>query len=99
MVSVSIPFNDEEYSRITSQRWVNWSEIARIIAAKREIFERYKTGAELTKEDIIFCDGIDWHPVDELPLRKEYVERILKISKGRKIRVGSSAELRRKVGL
>jgi hypothetical protein len=53
----------------------------------------------LTKEDIVFCDSIDWHPVDELPLRKEYVERILKISKGKKMRIGSSAELRRKVGL
>jgi hypothetical protein len=99
MVSVSIPFNDYEYSRITSQKWVNWSEIARIVATKREIFERYKTGAELTKEDISFCDSLDWHPVDELPLRKEYVEWILKLSKGRKIRVESSAELRRKVGL
>ena len=99
MVSVSIPFTDEEYSRITHQKWVNWSEIARIIATKREIFERYKTGAELTKEDIVFCDSIDWHPVDELPLKPEYVEKILKASKGKKIRVGSSAEFRRKMGL
>jgi len=99
MVSVSISLDEDEYSRLTNQRWVNWSEIARVVAAKREIFERYISGGELTKEDIAFCDSIDWHPTDELPLRQEYVQTLLKISKMKKIKVGSAAELRKRAGL
>ena len=38
---------------------------------KKDIFERYVKTGELSDEDGIFCERIDWHPVDELPLKDE----------------------------
>ena len=43
---------------------------------KRDIFERYKQTGELTDEDWEFCEKIDWHPVDELPPKKEHLEKL-----------------------
>ena len=49
---------------------------------KRDIFVRYKQTGEITDEDWEFCEKIDWHPVDELPLREEYVKKLKQIEKG-----------------
>ncbi len=43
---------------------------------KQDIFNRYKQTGEITDEDWEFCDKIDWHPVDELPPKKEHVEEL-----------------------
>ena len=43
---------------------------------KREIFNRYKQNGDLTDEDWEFCEQIDWHPVDELPIKKEHSEEL-----------------------
>ncbi len=54
---------------------------------KQDIFNRYKQTGEVTDEDWEFCEKIDWHPVDELPPKKEHVEelkRILKEQSGKK---------------
>ena len=37
-----------------------------------------KTGT-LTDEEWEFCDKIDWHPVDELPLKEEFIKKMEKI--------------------
>ena len=49
---------------------------------KRDIFEEFIKTGELSAEDQEFCDGIDWYPVDELPLREEYVKKLKQIEKG-----------------
>ncbi|RLJ01635.1 MAG: hypothetical protein DRP10_03590 [Candidatus Aenigmatarchaeota archaeon] len=49
---------------------------------KRDILERYKKTGELTEEDWKFCEAIDWHPTDELPLREELVKELKKIEEG-----------------
>lgn len=54
---------------------------------KQDIFNRYKQTGEVTDEYWEFCEKIDWHPVDELPPKKEHVEelkRILKEQSGKK---------------
>ena len=45
---------------------------------KRDISERYKKTGEITDEDWRFCEKIDWHPVDELPPKKEHIEELRK---------------------
>jgi hypothetical protein len=35
----------------------------------------------ISEEDAAFCDMIDWHPVDELPLKEEYIDKIKRIAK------------------
>jgi len=49
---------------------------------KRAIFEEFIKTGELSAEDQEFCDRIDWYPVDELPLREEYVKKLKRIEKG-----------------
>ena len=48
---------------------------------KREIFDKYIKTKKISKEDEKFCEEIDWHPVDELPLKEEYVKKLKKIEK------------------
>lgn len=78
MVSITIPLDDETLAQIKQFPWVNWSEVAREKLMKREIFDKYLKTKKISKEDEIFCEEIDWHPVDELPLKEEFVERLRK---------------------
>jgi len=48
---------------------------------KKEIFELYMKTKKISKEDQEFCEEIDWHPVDELPLREDYIKKMKKIDK------------------
>jgi hypothetical protein len=59
---------------------------------KRDIFVRYKQTGEITDEDWEFCERIDWHPVDELPLREEFVKRLEEARKETPIRFNSVDE-------
>lgn len=43
---------------------------------KQDIFNRYKKTREITDEDWEFCEKIDWHPVDELPPKKEHINEL-----------------------
>src|SRR3989338_6695831 len=47
-----------------------------IDARKKEIFANYKKKGSITDEEWEFCKKIDWHPVDELPPKKEHVEEL-----------------------
>ena len=59
---------------------------------KQDIFKRYKETGEVTDEDWEFCDKIDWHPVDELPLKPEHIEKLKKALKEPTGKVYSTAE-------
>lgn len=48
---------------------------------KKDIFERYKQTGKVTDEDWEFCEQIDWHPVDELKYKEEFVKRISQAEK------------------
>lgn len=63
-----------EYVNVDSEFLVN----AVIRLMKRDIIERYKQTGAITDEDWEFCNKIDWHPADELPLKEEFVESIRK---------------------
>ena len=43
---------------------------------KQDISNRYKETKEVTDEDWEFCEQIDWHPVDELPLKESFVKEL-----------------------
>ena len=65
----------------------------------RFLAERYTTNMitqEITKisdEDWKFCNKIDWHPVDELPLKEEFVKDLKKRKKGPFIKLNSVEEI------
>lgn len=93
MVNVVLTVSDHVKSEIGLFPWVNWSEVAREEVLRKEIFERYLKTGRLTDEDWEFCEKIDWHPVDELPLKDEFIERLKEAEKGRFIKVESLDEM------
>lgn len=82
MACITVPLKESFKQRISRFPWVNWSEVGREEALKKDIFDRFIRAGKLTEEEREFCDSIDWHPVDELPLREEYVRKLKRIEKG-----------------
>jgi hypothetical protein len=60
---------------------------------KRDIFVRYKQTGGITDEDWEFCEKIDWHPVDELPLKEEFKKELEQRRKGPFIKFRSVEEI------
>lgn len=89
MVSLTFSLNDDIFEKLNKFSWINWSEIARQETTKREIFERYLRTRKITDEDLFFCEKTDWHPVDELPIKKEYLEKIKAVKKEKSVRLES----------
>jgi len=77
-VSVEKPFKD----RLARFPWVNWSKIGREELLKRYLFGKYMKTGRITKEEEDFCEKIDWHPVDEFPLKEEFIKKLKKVEKG-----------------
>jgi len=93
VASLTISVSEELKNELKSFLWINWSEIAREETMKKLIFEVYlKTGA-ISDEDWKFCEKIDWHPVDELPLKKEFTKEIEKRKKEKTIKIKSVEQL------
>ena len=93
MASVTLNISEELKKEINHFSWVNWSETARIELLKKDIFERYVKTGEVTDDDWKFCDEIDWHPVDELPMREEFVKELQRAKKERPIKIKSVKEI------
>ncbi len=89
MVSITLSVSEQLKTSLDHFSWVNWSAFAREESRKKEIFEEYIKTKKLSDKDWGFCDSIDWHPVDELPLKKEFVEKLKKAKKETPIRYKS----------
>jgi len=83
MPNIVVAVEDEVKERMDRLPWVNWSELAREVALKREIFESFVRTGKLSADEQIFCDRIDWYPVDWLPLKESFVKELKRIEKGR----------------
>jgi len=97
MACITITVEESLKERLSRFPWVNWSEIGREEILKRYIFEKYIKTKKLTKEENNFCEKIDWHPVDELPLREDFIEELNKIRKGKFKRYNSIEELKKDI--
>ena len=84
---------DDFKNELKSLSWVNWSEIAREETLKKLIFENYIKTRKLSDEEWEFCDKIDWHPVDELPLKEEFIKRLKLIRKEKPLKVKSVSDI------
>jgi len=93
MVSVTLSITDQFKEQLKHFQWVNWSEIAKEETMKKLIFEKYLKTGEVSDEDWKFCDSIDWHPVDELPIKKEFIEKLKKTKKEKSIKVDSVSDI------
>ncbi len=93
MVSITLSMNEELKNELKRFSWINWSEIAKEEAQKKIIFENYITTGNITNEEWEFCQKIDWHPVDELPLKEEFKKEMEKRRKGTFIKIKSLNQL------
>ncbi len=93
MASITLPLSDQFKDQLKKFSWVNWSEIAREETMKKLIFENYIKTGKLSDEDWAFCEKIDWHPVDELPLKEEYVKKLEAIKKEKSIKIKSVSDI------
>ena len=93
MASVTLSVTDQFKEQLKHFQWVNWSEIAKEETRKKIIFEKYMQTKEISDEDWKFCEEIDWHPVDELPIKPEYLEKLKKIKKEKSIKVSSVSDI------
>lgn len=93
MSSVTLSVSDTFKNQLKHFSWVNWSEIAKEETRKKIIFEKYLQNKKVSNEDWKFCDAIDWHPVDELPLKEEYVKKLKKIAKEKTIKLKSTEDI------
>ena len=69
----------------------------KIAKEKDRIFEKFMKSKNLTKQELNFCEINDWHPVDELPLREDFTEKIKSIWKGKFQKYSSIEELRKDI--
>ncbi len=97
MPSLTLPISESMKNQLKAFMWVNWSEIAREEALKKIIFESYMKTGGLSDEEWKFCEKIDWHPVDELPLKEEFIKKLNEIKKGKFKKYNSVEELFAKI--
>ncbi|MBS3090782.1 hypothetical protein J4433_03385 [Candidatus Pacearchaeota archaeon] len=93
MASLTLSVSEDFKNQLKAFMWVNWSEIAREEAMKKIIFEKYLKSGEISDIDWDFCEKIDWHPVDELPLKEEFKKEIEKRKKGPFLKFNSVDEI------
>ena len=93
MVSLTLSVSDEFKNQLRSFMWINWSEIAREEAMKKLIFENYIKTGSITNEEWEFCEKIDWHPVDELPIKEEFKKEMERRKKEKSIKLKSVSEI------
>ncbi len=94
MTSITLSVSEEFKEELKQFSWVNWSEIAREETMKKLIFDNYIKTGNLTDEEWEFCEKIDWHPVDELPLREDFKKEMEKRRKEKGIKFKNIDELR-----
>jgi hypothetical protein len=93
MASLTLPVSEELKSQMKALPWVNWSEIAREEALKKLIFESYIKTGTVSDEEWKFCEKIDWHPTDELPLKAEFVKKLKSIRNEKTIKLKSVSDI------
>jgi len=94
MPSITISMTEEKRNELKEKySWINWSEIAREEITKKLIFENYLKTKTLTDEEWKFCEKIDWHPVDELPIKEEFKKELEKRKKEKYIKLKSVEQI------
>lgn len=81
MSTLTIPIDDELYDQVQKFPWVRWSKVVQDGIRKRRILETYIREKSISEGDAAFCETIDWHPVDELPIRQEVIDKLKKSDK------------------
>ena len=83
MANITLSISDAIRAQMDQYSEIKWSEVAKgAIAAKvtelrkLSILKKYVDKEPIPDEDWAWMDEHDWHPVDELPMKKEYVKSL-----------------------
>ena len=95
MTSITLSLPEEVKSQLKNLQWVNWSEIAREETMKKLIFENYMKTGNITEDEWEFCEKIDWHPVDELSMKEDFIKEMRERKKEKGIKFNNIRELRK----
>ncbi len=93
MTSITLPISEAFKTELKKFSWINWSEIAREETMKKLIFENYLKNRTVSDEEWEFCEKIDWHPVDELPLKEEFKKELAQRKKEKSIKIKSVSDI------
>ena len=85
MANITLSINDVLKMQMERYDEVRWSEVAKKAITQKlyemrkvEILQKYLEHAPFSAEDLTWMDENDWHPVDERPMRKEFVREVQK---------------------
>ncbi len=85
MANITLSITDVLKLQMERYDEVRWSEVAKkailqklLELRKLDLLRKYMNHEPFNAEDLAWMEGNDWHPVDERPLRKAFVQRILK---------------------
>jgi len=93
---------DKNLSQVVqANKYIKWTEVARdaikqkaIEIKKAEIFNKYVKKQELSEDEYNFLEEIDWHPVDEFPLKDSFVKELKRADNEKRIKLKSIRHLR-----
>ncbi len=81
MANITLSLPAEVMDQMKSHQEIKWSEVARsailekmVQLRKLEILRKYVDKEHIPEEDWAWMDEHDWHPVDELPMKKKYIK-------------------------
>ena len=85
MANITLSINDVLKLEMERYDEVRWSEVAKKAIVQKlyemrkvGILQKYLDGVPFSADDLKWMDGHDWHPVDERPLRKAFIQKVLK---------------------
>lgn len=85
---------------VRGHKEIKWTEIARKAMGeeaerlrKLEALGKYLDKKPISREEWGWMEKADWHPVDEMKYKPEFVKQALKAAKGKTIKVKNIGEL------
>lgn len=93
MASLTLSVPEGMKNKLKSLMWVNWSEVAREEITKKLIFEDYIKNGSITDGEWEFCEKIDWHPIDEFPLKERFKKEMERRKKEKAIKIKSVSDI------
>jgi len=93
-LNITLSVSGETEQIVKKNKHVKWTEIARCAIKeeaekqkKLQILGEYLDKKPISKDKWAWMEKNDWHPVDEMEFKPEFVERIIKTKnqKGKKI--------------
>ena len=99
-MNITLSVSGELEKLIKEHPEIKWTELARqgmLSKAEKmkklDLLRKFIDKEPLSEADFVWMDENDWHPVDEMELKREFVAKIEKRSKGKFRKIKNIKEL------